>query len=208
MDSLSEVRQRNRELAEQINREALGDPSSRYNGKFVGMANGQIVVVADSLDEMAKRLRQVEPDPQRTFGIEASRDYSVVEELWPLRADRPTIQVVLSLARTGQDLVRHLLADTGAGTALSGFELLLAESDCLRAGGNPVQSVSLGGAYSGTYPVYSVRARIPAIGFDQDVSVVGVTSVPRGLDGLACFRFLNRFTYGNFGDSGRFALVT
>ncbi len=82
MDSLSVVQQRNRELAEQINREALSDPGSPYNGKFVGLANGKVVVVADSLDEMSKRLRQVEPDPQRTFGIEASRDYTVVEYIW------------------------------------------------------------------------------------------------------------------------------
>jgi hypothetical protein len=25
-------------------------------------------------------------------------------------------------------------------------------------------------------------------------------------DGIACFRFLNRFTYGNFGDPGQFGL--
>ena len=36
--------------------------------------------------------------------------------LWPLRHDQPTIEVVLSLAATGQEVIRHLLADTGAGT--------------------------------------------------------------------------------------------
>ena len=54
--------------------------------------------------------------------------------LWPLRHNRPTIQVVLSPAATGQDFVRHLLADTGAGTAHSSFELILEETDCLQAG--------------------------------------------------------------------------
>ena len=82
MESLSVVKQRNRELAERINREALSDPASHFNGKFVGLANGQVVVVADSLDEMSKRLRQVEPDPQRTFGIEAGVDYGEVQEIW------------------------------------------------------------------------------------------------------------------------------
>ena len=39
------------------------------------------------------------------------------------------------------------------------------------------------------------------------VSLV-LPGVPRGLDGLACFRFLNRFSYGNFGDPGQFGLET
>ncbi len=82
MESLQVVQQRNRELAERINREALSDPTSSYNGKFVGLANGEVVVVADSLDEMVQGIRQVEPDPQRTFGIEAGVDYKEVEEIW------------------------------------------------------------------------------------------------------------------------------
>ena len=36
--------------------------------------------------------------------------------------------------------------------------------------------------------------------------VVAVPSVPRWFDGIACFSFLNRFTYGNFGDPARFGL--
>jgi hypothetical protein len=35
---------------------------------------------------------------------------------------------------------------------------------------------------------------------------VGVRSVPAGFDGIACFAFLDRFTYGNFGDPGQFGL--
>jgi hypothetical protein len=84
MDSLSEVQQRNRELAEQINREARSNPASKFAGKFVGLANGQVAVVADSLDEMLKRLLQVEPDPQRAFWIEAGLDYEAVQEIWEI----------------------------------------------------------------------------------------------------------------------------
>src|SRR6266404_5048921 len=123
--------------------------------------------------------------------------------LWPLRHNQPSNQIVLSLAATGQEVIRHLLADTGAGTARSGFELFLEETDCHQAGGIPAQSVTLGGAYVGSYPVYAVRVRIPLLGFDQHVRVVGVPTVPPGLDGLAGFRFLNRFSYGNFGDRSR-----
>src|SRR5437879_3109927 len=48
----------------------------------------------------------------------------------------------------------------------------------------------------------------PALGFAKYLRVVGVLSVPPGLDGIACFSFLNRFHYGNFGDPGLFGLET
>jgi hypothetical protein len=125
--------------------------------------------------------------------------------VWPLRYDQPNVEIVLPLAAR-QEIVRNLLADTGAGTARAGFELILDEHDCLLAGGRPAQTVSLGGAYIGTYSVYVVRIRIPHLGFDRYVRSVGVPSVPPRFDGLAAFRFLNRFTYGNFGDPGQFGL--
>jgi hypothetical protein len=40
------------------------------------------------------------------------------------------------------------------------------------------------------------------------VHAVGVPTAPPGLDGIACFRFLNRFTYGNFGNPNEFGLGT
>ncbi|HET6879853.1 MAG TPA: hypothetical protein VFI31_06850 [Pirellulales bacterium] len=125
--------------------------------------------------------------------------------VWPLRRDQPCVEVVLSFA-AGQEVVRHLLADTGAATARAGFELILAESDCLQAGARPAQSVSLSGAYVGSYRVYVLHVRIPNLGFGQSVRSVGVPSVPPGFGGLAAFRFLNRFSYGNFGDPGQFGL--
>jgi pyruvate dehydrogenase complex dehydrogenase (E1) component len=85
MVSITSVQQLNRELARKINEEVRSNPQSRYRGKFVGIANGQIVVVTDDLDELAKRLREVEPDPNKVFGIEAGRDYDKVEEIWGLR---------------------------------------------------------------------------------------------------------------------------
>jgi hypothetical protein len=72
----------NRELAGKINEEARRNPQSPYANKFVGIANGQVVVVADDLDEMVRGLRQAEPDPSKTFGVEASRDYHEVHEIW------------------------------------------------------------------------------------------------------------------------------
>jgi hypothetical protein len=85
MESLSVVQQRNRELAQRINEEACRDPRSAYAGKFVGLVNGQVVIVADSLEEVAQRLRQVEPDPQRMFCLEAGLDYDAPQMIWGAR---------------------------------------------------------------------------------------------------------------------------
>jgi hypothetical protein len=82
--SAATVLEINRELANQINKEARSNPQSLYANKFVGIANGQVVVVADDLDEMVRQLRIAEPDPRKCYGIEASRDYDEVEEIWEL----------------------------------------------------------------------------------------------------------------------------
>ncbi len=84
MSGLSAAQMLNRELARKINEEALRNPQSPYANKFVGIANGQVVVVADDPDELARRLRQAEPDPAKTFWVEASRDYDKVEYIWSL----------------------------------------------------------------------------------------------------------------------------
>jgi hypothetical protein len=125
---------------------------------------------------------------------------------WPLIRGRPAVEIVLTLAQSGQPLQRNLLADTGAGSRRATIDLLLEEDDCLLCGGNPDQPVVLGGAYSGSFPSYILRVQIPILGFDQDVRVVAVPRLPAGFDGVACFRFLNRFTSGNFGDPDYFVL--
>ncbi len=66
--------------------------------------------------------------------------------------------------------------------------------------------VQLGGAYSGFFPVYAVNIRIPQLNFDEPIPVVGVSQLPPGFDGLAGFKFLNRFHYGNFGNPDCFGL--
>jgi hypothetical protein len=71
----------NRELADRINAEARSNSQSPYAGQFVGIANGQVVVVADDLDEMVKQLRQIEPEATKTFCVEASLDYDEVIEI-------------------------------------------------------------------------------------------------------------------------------
>jgi hypothetical protein len=123
---------------------------------------------------------------------------------WPLINNRPAVQVVLTLALGGQPYTRNLLADTGAGSRRSGADLLLDEQDCLLCGGVAHLPIVLGGAYVGPFPTYVVRVQLPALGFDSRLRAVAVSRLPAGFDGVACFRFLNRFSYGNFSDPNQF----
>jgi hypothetical protein len=126
--------------------------------------------------------------------------------LWQLRRGRPCIEVVLRLTQGGKPFPRILLADTGASSRNSSFQLIFEEDDCLLCGGLPDQSIELRGAFSGTFPTYDLPVQIPSLGFHQNLLAVGVPSVPAGFDGIACFSFLDRFTYGNFGDPDQFGL--
>ena len=116
------------------------------------------------------------------------------------------VQVVLALGVGGGDLPRRLVADTGAGSSRDVFELILDEDDCLQCGGIPIHEVRLSGAYRGVCPVYLIDVQIPTLAFDDSVPVVGVSSLPRRFEGIACFKFLRRFSYGNFGNPDRFVL--
>jgi hypothetical protein len=127
---------------------------------------------------------------------------------WPLRHGCPSIRVVLTLAAGSQALSLFLLADTGAGSSTSQFELILEESDCLLCGGNSIATVSLGGAYTGRFPLYVLPVQIPELGFDVPVGVAGVPTNQKGFEGMAGFPFLNRFTFSNFGNPAEFGLET
>jgi hypothetical protein len=70
IDERSRIQDRNRELARRINDELLRDPNSPYAGKWIGIANGQVVVMADTSDEVMKRLDEIESDPFRTYCME------------------------------------------------------------------------------------------------------------------------------------------
>jgi hypothetical protein len=126
--------------------------------------------------------------------------------VWALLSGRPCLEIVLTRMPSGQPLPRTLLADTGAGSLSDAFQLLLTEKDCLDCGGFPYLIGSVGGAYAGSYPIYDLHVSIPTIGFQQRIRALAVPSAPPGVDGLACFGFLNQFTYGNFGDSSLFGL--
>ena len=124
---------------------------------------------------------------------------------WPLLNDRPAVRIDVVLS--GQLTTLDLHADTGAGAASSAFDLLLLQSDCWLCG-RPTGSLAyLGGAHAGgPYYLFWVRIRIPALAFDADLTAVGVPTVPTGFRGVAGFRLLNRFDYGNFGNPAQFGL--
>lgn len=69
-----------------------------------------------------------------------------------------------------------------------------------------MKTIVLRGAYVGSYPVYAIQIGIPPLGFNELVSAAGLPSPPAGFDGIACFPFLTRFTYGNFGAATHFGL--
>lgn len=85
MSSSGTILELNRQLAQKINEEARRDPDSPYAHKFVGIINGQVAVIADDEDEVARRLRELEPDNLKCFIVEASRDHSVIDEIWELK---------------------------------------------------------------------------------------------------------------------------
>ncbi len=82
MSASLSIQDQNRDLARRINQEARSNPQSQYANKFVGIANGKVVVIAEDWNEMSRQLRQLEPDLRKCYAIEASRDYSEVHEIW------------------------------------------------------------------------------------------------------------------------------
>ncbi|HEX5269719.1 MAG TPA: DUF5678 domain-containing protein [Gemmataceae bacterium] len=70
MDDRQDIITRNRELLWQLNEELLRDPNHPYTGKWIGIANGQIVCVGDTREEVKKRLDDIEPDSFRRFCVE------------------------------------------------------------------------------------------------------------------------------------------
>jgi hypothetical protein len=55
-----------------------------------------------------------------------------------------------------------------------------------------------------------MQVEIPDLSLVRQARVIAIpdTERPVDLDGIACFRFLNSFTYGNFGEPNQFGLET
>lgn len=76
----------NEQLARKIHEETQKDPHSPYANKYVGIANGQHVVAADDLDEVIRRLREIEPDPDKRYcaWIDPHAHFGAENEIWEL----------------------------------------------------------------------------------------------------------------------------
>ena len=68
------IRRLNEEVYQRINRETRADPSSPYANKYVGLVNGEVVVVTDDLNELDRRLDELDPENNGSFVFEANRD--------------------------------------------------------------------------------------------------------------------------------------
>ena len=82
MRALEEEREQARELGRQSSREARRNPNSPYAGKVIGILRGEVVMVADILDEVAEVSERLEPDAQRRYFIDASADYDAQYTIW------------------------------------------------------------------------------------------------------------------------------
>jgi hypothetical protein len=81
MENNGSIRSINERLARKIRREGKGDSKSPYAKRFVGIANGKIVVVADSHSEMMKQLRKIEPDASKCYAVDVAADYDRTYEV-------------------------------------------------------------------------------------------------------------------------------
>jgi len=78
MSATKTIREINLELANKLAREGKNNPQAPYYGKFVGIANGQVVVVADNWDELGRQLSEIEPDPTRVAAVDVGYDPDTV----------------------------------------------------------------------------------------------------------------------------------
>jgi hypothetical protein len=77
------IQETNRELADKVVVEAKHNPQA-YPGKYIGIANGKIVIVSDDLDEVDDKLDEVEPDSAKTYLVDLTHDVGKVEYIWRL----------------------------------------------------------------------------------------------------------------------------
>ena len=78
MPTMQEV---NQDLADKVLAEAKQNPQA-YPGKYIGIANGQVAIVTDDLDELDRRLEEVESDPTKTYIVDLTLDENEVHEIW------------------------------------------------------------------------------------------------------------------------------
>jgi hypothetical protein len=76
------VSQQDLELARSVSREARADPNSPYAGKYIGILDGEVVVIADSPEDGLRELRKFGADPNEGLLVDTSVDHDVLHEIW------------------------------------------------------------------------------------------------------------------------------
>ena len=127
---------------------------------------------------------------------------------WALQNGQPVVRLYLREPGTGVLLPRTLLADTGAGSSRVPIELALSENDVARFGARGTTTMISSGAIRGQFSTASVWIELPSLNLSRQVAVMTVpaSQLPQGLDGIVTYRFLNEFSFGNFGDRTTFGL--
>ncbi len=76
----------NAEFGMRLNRETRADPDSPYAGKYIVIADCQIVTVANTLDEMHAQILELGLNPREASYVQASADYET--PIWmPIRME-------------------------------------------------------------------------------------------------------------------------
>lgn len=65
----------NAEFGKRLNRETRANPNSPYAGKYLVIADCEVVTVGDTLDEIHDKIEVLGLNPRETFYIQASADY-------------------------------------------------------------------------------------------------------------------------------------
>jgi len=81
MTDIKSIAELNRDVGERVLEDAKRNPHA-YAGRYVGIANGKVVIATDDLHEFARCLQQAEPDRAKTYGVDLQYDYDKVFEIW------------------------------------------------------------------------------------------------------------------------------
>ena len=82
MLTMSAEQQENWDVALEINRTARQDPGSPYAGKYIAVAQQQVIAIEDNLDDLHLRLNALGDVAQEAIWIEASADYDRTYFIW------------------------------------------------------------------------------------------------------------------------------
>jgi hypothetical protein len=82
MTTVDKCESRDRELAKCINDDARTTPNSPYAHKYVGIAHGKVVAIADRLSNLMRLLDEAGVAREEVLCLEAGADYEGPHFIW------------------------------------------------------------------------------------------------------------------------------